>query len=281
MTEFDIIFPTNESAVNYFKCLREQQGLSCRNCGSSAHKWIEKKKMWQCLLCRKRMSVKVGTFMEHSKMPERDWLMMIFFMTLSRQSISALSLQSILGYSRYETVWYMLQRLRNSMGAENRRSLLQVKGDPLTLHNQTFELRFRSNAMVDRVREISLNVEKNYNSKNMIFLLAHPGMIKENGLIKEEIGEYRYRYRSVKTNTHLEYIQIIEEGKPSEKVAKWMKNVLFNLKCKLKGVHHFVMPYYLQLYLDEFVFRFNLRDESQIFKVAVESLIRFAGQLCG
>ena len=281
LTEFDIIFPTNESAVNYFKCLREQQGLSCRNCGSSAHKWLEKKKMWQCLLCRKRMSVKVGTFMEHSKMPERDWLMMIFFMMLSRQSISALSLKSILGYSRYETVWYMLQRIRNSMGAENRRSLLQGRSDPLTLHNQSFELRFRSNAMVDRKREVSLTLDKSRNSKNMIFLLAHPGMVKVNGCDMEEVGEYRYRYRSVKTNTHLEYTQLIDKGEPSKKAAKWIRNVLFNLKCKLKGVHHFVMPYYLQQYLDEFVFRYNLRDESQLFKVAVETLIRFAGHDCG
>ena len=89
-------------------------------------------------------------------MSERDWLMMIFMMTFTRKSISALSLQRILGYSRYETVWYMLQRIRNSMAAENRRSLLLGKSDPLTLYNQSFELRYRSNAMVDRMREISL-----------------------------------------------------------------------------------------------------------------------------
>ena len=237
--------------------------------------------MWECLHCRKRMSVKVGTFMEHSKMSERDWLMMIFMMTFTRQSISALSLQRILGYSRYETVWYMLQRIRNSMAAENRRSLLQGNIDPLTLYNQSFELRYRSNAMVDRMREISLTVEKRYNSKNRIFILAHPGIVKVNDCETEEVGEYRYRYRSVKTNTHLDYAQMLAEGEPRKKVAKWIKNILFNLDCKLKGVHHFVMPYYLQLYIDEFVFRYNLRDESQIFKVAVETLIQLAGHDCG
>jgi hypothetical protein len=41
------------------------------------------------------------------------------------------------------------------------------------------------------------------------------------------------------------------------------------------------MPYYLQLYIDEFVFRYNLRDESQMFKVAVETLIQLAGHDCG
>ena len=237
--------------------------------------------MWECLRCRKRMSVKVGTFMEHSKMSERDWLMMIFFTTVTRQSISALSIQRILGYSRYETVWYMLQRIRNSMAAENRRSLLLGKIDPLTLYNQSFELRYRSNAMVDRMREISLTVEKSYNSKNRIFILAHPGIVKVNDSETEEVGEYRYRYRSVKTNPHLDYAQMLAEGEPRNKVAKWIKNILFNLDCKLKGVHHFVMPYYLQLYIDEFVFRYNLRDESQMFKVAVETLIQLAGHDCG
>ena len=74
---------------------------------------------------------------------------------------------------------------------------------------------------------------------------------------------------------------MLAEGEPSKKVAKWIKNILFNLDCKLKGVHHFVMPYYLQLYIDEFVFRYNLRDESQMFKVAVETLIQLAGHDCG
>jgi hypothetical protein len=281
LADFNLIFPTNESAVYYFKGLREQQGLYCRDCGSSGHKWIEKKKMWQCLSCRHRMSVKVGTFMENSKMSELDWLRMIFFMMLTRQSMSALSLQSILGFSRYETVWYMLQRIRNAMGTENRRSLFQGKCDPLTMHNRKFELRFKSNAMVDRLREISLTVGNNHGSKNEMFLLAHPGLIKVNDCIQEEKGEYRYRYRSVKTYTHLAYSQSLNEGKPSKKTAKWIKNVLFNLECKLKGIHHFVMPYYLQLYIDEFVFRYNLRDESQIFKIAIETLIRPFGHDCG
>ena len=114
-----------------------------------------------------------------------------------------------------------------------------------------------------------------------MFLLAHPGFIKVNDSIQEETGEYRYRYRSVKTNTHLAYSQSLDKGKPSKKTAKWIKNVLFNLECKLKGVHHFVMPYYLQLYIYEFVFRYNLRDESQIFKIAVETLILPFGHDCG
>jgi hypothetical protein len=74
---------------------------------------------------------------------------------------------------------------------------------------------------------------------------------------------------------------MLDEGEPRNKAAKWIKKILFNLDCKLKGVHHFVMPYYLQLYIDEFVFRYNLRDESQMFKVAVETLIKLAGHDCG
>ncbi|MBI1266601.1 MAG: hypothetical protein GC193_04120, partial [Cryomorphaceae bacterium] len=86
---------------------------------------------------------------------------------------------------------------------------------------------------------------------------------------------------SVKTNAHLAYNQSIDKGKSSEKTAEWIKKVLFNLECKLKGVHHFVMPYYLQLYVDEFAFRYNLRDESQTFKIAVQTLIRSFGHDCG
>jgi hypothetical protein len=284
LAEFDQIFPDNHSVIQYLKKVREKQGLSCRQCGCDSHNWLEKKKMWQCRSCRKRMSIKVGTCMENSKKPERDWFLVLYLVTITKQSFSAISIQSILGYSRYETVWYMLQRIRKSMSIENQRQFSINENDECSTIKQEFEIRNDKEVFLSSNRDISLIYRrtKGPSSDNRKILIAtHPQQIRIDQAVSDESMENRYRYRSVKSNQHLALLSILESIKMSGGKIKWIENVFFNLKCKLEGIHHLVMPYYLQLYIDEFTFRFNLRQHPKIFERSIELLFGIRRQLCG
>ncbi len=284
LAEFDRIFPDNETVIHYLKKVSEGQGLICRHCGCKSHSWIEKKKMWQCRSCRKRMSVKVGTCMENSKKPERDWFLVVYMLTTTKQSFSAISIQSILGYSRYETVWYMLQRIRKSMSIENQRQFSIYSNDECSTKKQEFEIRNDKEVFMSPNRDISLIYRRKKelsvnNRKNLI--TAHPQQILVDQVVSDESMDNRYRYRSVKSNQHLALESFLETIKISQGKIKWIENVFFNLKCKLEGIHHLVMPYYLQLYIDEFTFRFNLRHHPKIFERSIELLYGIRRQLCG
>ncbi|MBI1267498.1 MAG: hypothetical protein GC193_08725 [Cryomorphaceae bacterium] len=284
LVEFDRIFPDNEAVIQYLKKVRENQGLNCRHCGKHSHSWIEKKKMWQCRSCRRRMSVKVGTCMENSNKPERDWFLVLYLITITKQSLSAISIQSILGYSRYETVWYMLQRLRKSMSSENQRQFSIYKNEECSTKKQKFEIRHDKDVFLSSKRDISLiyrRTKEPSGNDRKILITAHPQEILVGKDVKKECVENRYRYRSVAANRHLAFYPVLKKIKMSLGNIMWIEKMFFNLKCKLEGIHHLVMPYYLQLYLDEFTFRFNLRKEPKIFGKSIELLFGIRGHHCG
>lgn len=222
--------------------------------------------------------------MENSKKPVRDWLLMLYLVTITKQSFSALSIQSILGYSRYETVWYMLQRIRKSMSIENQRLLSFYENSGFSLETKEHEVRKNNDVFLGSSRNISLiysNIREPFGSVRKILIVSHPQEVLVDKVVGCEKMENRYRYRSVKTNQHLVYSQILEGFRNIAGTKKWIQNVFFNLKCKLEAIHHLVMPYYLQLYIDEFTFRFNFRKDPKIFNKSIELLFGISGQHCG
>ena len=54
--------------------------------------------------------------MENSNLGYKVWLWTLYFMSLTKKGFSALEMQRLLGHSRYESVWLMMQKIRISMG---------------------------------------------------------------------------------------------------------------------------------------------------------------------
>ena len=51
-----------------------------------------------------------------SNLGYKVWLWTLYFMSLTKKEFSALEMQRLLGHSRYESVWLMMQKIRISMG---------------------------------------------------------------------------------------------------------------------------------------------------------------------
>jgi hypothetical protein len=58
--------------------------------------------------------------MENSNLPFRKWYLALAFMSFSKKGLSASELQRQLGHSRYESVWFMMHRIRKAMGKRDR-----------------------------------------------------------------------------------------------------------------------------------------------------------------
>ena len=116
LVEFFTSYATEDSCKAFFKRRKEQSGISCTDCGSLVHYWIEKESRWKCQGCGKSMSLKTGTVMEHSNLGYKVWLWGIYFMSLTKKGFSALEMQRMLSHSRYESIWLMMQKIRISMG---------------------------------------------------------------------------------------------------------------------------------------------------------------------
>ena len=107
-----------DNAVRLFESRRWPHGRCCPECGSLdtyAHK--SRKRYYHCRDCRKQFSCKVGTVMESSRIPVREWLFVLYKISVSRKSISSLQLAKDLGRPQ-KTTWHMLQRIKEASGSE-------------------------------------------------------------------------------------------------------------------------------------------------------------------
>src|SRR5659263_3725 len=79
-------FPDEASCRIKFKEFRDSQGVICRKCGNRDHYWLKTVEEYQCS---------------------------------TKKTFSALELQRQIGHKYYEPIWYMLQKLRKTMGSRD------------------------------------------------------------------------------------------------------------------------------------------------------------------
>nr|WP_111707839.1 transposase [Lutibacter citreus] len=119
LSEFYKSFPDESTCAHILKCIREAQGVICKKCGNIEHYWKKDKKSFECKECNYRTSLKNGTIIEHSNLPLKYWLSTIAYINIINEKISALQLQKELGHNRYEPIWLMLKKIKNSSKTDN------------------------------------------------------------------------------------------------------------------------------------------------------------------
>ena len=80
------------------------------------YRFLKQNSGYECKGCHSRQSLRIGTVMEHSKLPFRYWFVAMHLLTGTKKSFSASELQRQLGHKRFQPIWEMLHKLRNVMG---------------------------------------------------------------------------------------------------------------------------------------------------------------------
>jgi len=119
LSEFYKYFPDESTCCQILRCIREQEGVICKKCGSVEYYWKKDKKSFECKECKYRTSLKNGTIIEHSNLPLKYWLFTIAYLNIIGEKISALELQKEIGHKRYEPIWFMLKKIKNISKADN------------------------------------------------------------------------------------------------------------------------------------------------------------------
>jgi hypothetical protein len=284
LLNFNKRFPTEEACRLYLKERREAEGIVCKKCGGTKHYWFANMQIWKCAECYSRKSLRAGTLMEKSHLPVKTWFMCIHLMTSVKKSFSALEMQRQLGLKRYEPVWYMMQKIRRSMGKRDKKYKLrgQIELDDAFFeivdleHDEEDQKRGRGSkkqkkvlVMVEStanqnqtnphkknrimgfvkmisVSDLSAN-RVNYEIKNYI----NPNSV----IISDSYHSYDKVYKVV--DTHL---PMIVPAKEADKKLPWVHTVIANAKRLFLGIHHSIGKTYLQNYLNEFCYKLNRRN---------------------
>ena len=99
--ELTEMFPTEDSAREWWERIIWPDGRHCPKCGSTrTHECSHKKSPYRCTDCRAYFSAKIGTAIESSKVPFRKWVFTIYLECTSLNGISSMKLHRTLASPR-------------------------------------------------------------------------------------------------------------------------------------------------------------------------------------
>ena len=228
-------FPDDAACLDYLDWLRWPDGFRCTHCGSEKG-WRLPGGGWSCGGCRKRVRVLAGTVFQDTRTPLTVWFEAAWLMAVTKNGVSAASLQPLLGLGSYETAWAM-HKLRTGMG---RTSADLLSGDVEV--DETFIGGVKAGGKRGRGAPGKAYVVIGVESKDKAFGRAgsYPPAIAD---------AYGHKPFNIKRS-----------GLHAHEVMPGVHRVASLLKRWLAGTHHSgVSSEHLQAYLDEFTFRFNRR----------------------
>ena len=267
--EFQRRFPDEDACRQYLFASRWPDGYRCPRCGSGTACALERRWLWQCADCRYQVSVTAGTVLHKTRTPLHMWFWAAYLMTTATPGISALQLQRQLGLKRYETAWMMLHKLRRAMVAPERSPLhgpVEVDetyiGGPEAIRGRFFGDRQLVVLAVEVLGagsgRLRMQVVKDATTPTLTgFVTAHVSagsIVHTDGFTSYlALNKLGYDHRPLSQRAHLQ-----AGGDPNDLLPR-AHRAFSHLKTWLQGTHRGVSGEQLQVYLDEFVYRFNRR----------------------
>jgi transposase-like protein len=277
-------FRTEEKCIEHFEKIRWPEGLCCIRCGSvrvfkfeAEGKTHKMRHLYECVDCKYQYSVTTGTVFHGSHLPLVKWFLAIYMICSAKKGVSAKQLQRELSVT-YKTAWYMSHRIRLAM--QDDRAFCQkfsgiVEVDETYVGGKRKGKRGRGAANktpVVGIRErtsgkIRLKAVSDASSSTLkCFIREHAASGAH--VHTDEFRSYLWLDSSEFTHSAVNHSQTYVDG---DVYTNGVENVWSLFKRGITGVFHKVSAKYLPLYLNEFEFRFNHRDDTNLMDRVLET----------
>jgi transposase-like protein len=271
-----VYFADADNCLKFMVERRWPNGVTCPTCGRNDVRFISTRRMWECKEkhARKQFSVKIGTIFEDSALPLDKWLVAMWMIANCKNGVSSYEVARALGITQ-KSAWFMLHRIRLAM---QNRNTVQIGGDGNEVEvDETFvggAARFMH--AEKRKRRITETGTKDK--------VAIQGILERGGEIRAAVVGNRKKHAlqsnirthvkagsAVYSDALMSYMGLREQGFQHQVIdhaeryvdgrihTNGLENFWSLLKRQLKGTYISVEPFHLFRYLDEQVFRYNLR----------------------
>lgn len=290
LEKFTSDFADDFACAEYLATKRWRNGFKCPKCGGNrawrleARPWV-----WECkgvdidgdgerkrTGCRHQTSLIAGTVMHGTHLPLRKWFLAAYLVATHSNGMSALQLQAKLGIVSYKSAWLLLHKLRRAMVDPDRKRLRDVveidetnvpyrkKTDPVSGGQgrspigkivlvgavEVVDKFYAGRMRLQRVHVADRETLQRFVAQNT----ERGTLIVTDGYSAyERPPERRHKAHNLSTKNAL----------PAHIVLKWVHRIFSNFKRWAMGTYHGLREKHIDIYCNEFVFRWNRRRSFQ------------------
>jgi hypothetical protein len=287
--QWEDMFPDEEACQCYLMKRRWPEGVRCPRCGMDkvADASHYKPFYWQCRECDPngyRFSVTVGTIFENTNMPLRTWFRVIHMMLTAKKGISALQIHRTIGTGSYRTAWYMAHRIRAGLVDRDFQKLVGIVEVDETFVGGLAKNRHKDKrgggggtggtgsgktpiaGAVSRKGNVVARVIENVRASTLEDFVREAVSHKVSLLCTDQWGGYKHLGK--------EYPHAVIDHAKGEYVVgavhtQTIEGFWSIFKRGIMGSFHKMSRKYMPLYVAEFQFRYNNRDNPDIFGTAI------------
>jgi transposase-like protein len=287
-------FATPANCRDYMVARRWPNGVTCPQCGSSSVYFDSSRNGWECKTRhpKRKFTLKTGTIFEDSPLGLDKWLPTVWMITNCKNGVSSYEIHRAIGVTQ-KTAWFMLQRIRLAMQAEDGGKIDgEVEVDETFIGGKARNMHVakrkrlgvsQSNSMAGKVAVMGL-LDRHGDGCSQVRLKVVRTRRKHE--LEQTVAENVNVGATVYTDALRSYDRMVQRGYEhkvidhAEKYAdeqvhtNGLENFWSLLKRALKGTYISVEPFHLFRYLDEQAFRFNNRRD-------MTDADRFSAVICG
>lgn len=280
---FTAEFDSEEACRTHYKEERDKIGVVCKRCSHTEHYWIKSQWSYECKKCRSRTSLRSGTIMQSSNLSFLIWYKTMFLLTTTKKGFSSKEIQRQLGLKRYEPVWAMVHKLRKAMGNRDDKytleGMIEMDEGYFTIEASENEhktqkagrgSKTKSNVMIMAESTILEDLETGKVERQCRYFKAKvledhkadgTNITFENAIDQEQVIVFTDQSTSYVNIADFVEIHISEKSSEAttKETLKWVHIAISNAKRNFVGNYHKIKRKYLQLYLNEFVYKLNRR----------------------
>lgn len=279
LTELVQAYGDETKARALLESWRWPKGPVCPHCKNAGEKTISKLEaqktsrrgvrlgVYFCGACRQQFTVTVGTVLERSHVPLSKWVLALFLVCASKKSLSAHQIHRMIGVT-YKTAWFMCHRLRFAMTPPR---WAEIKLTGTVEVDETFvgpkaKPKTPVVALIERQGFARVKVIASVTQKNLGAALDEC-VSKEAIVNTDEHPGYRHPLKHWKAHQTVNHSrrEYQRQNPDGSRASTNTAESFFSLfKRAMVGAWHHISREHLLKYANEFAFRWNTRQDTEV-----------------
>jgi len=273
--DFEGMFPDDAACLEWLRNFLYPEGIHCKTCKRvTKHHRVTSRPSYSCDHCGHHVHPTAGTIFHKSSTSLKTWFHAIYLMASTRCGISAKQIERETGVT-YKTAWRMFKQIRTLL-QEDKMLSGSVEADETYFggsHDGKAKRRGRGTnkaavfGIVERKGRVFAKVVPDTTAKSLVGTI-HEKVLPESTVYTDEYASYntvpgarQYRHKRIH---HATKIWVVGDIHTNTIEGFWSL-----IKRGIIGNYHKVSKKYLPLYVAEFCFRYNNRENADIFGTAI------------